>query len=304
MRIRFIIGRVFSGLARNLAMTTSVILVTFISLLFLGIGGLAQIQVMNMKQEWYAKVEVSVYMCAHEDTYPNCQGKAATDQQVQTVKEALETGPLSKYIKEVTFQNHQDVYADFQKQYGETEFGEAIEPEMLPQAFRIKLKDPSQYHLIAQGLNGSPGVEQVQDQSALIKPLMTAFEKATQISWGLAGVMAFAAILLITMTIRLSALSRRKETQIMRLQGASSLFIQLPFLLEGAICALLGAALASGGLLLGVKYLVQGWLAGTITFVRFIGMPEAIYLSIAMTVGAVVIATVASVISLARFAKF
>ena len=66
--------------------------------------------------------------------------------------------------------------------------------------------------------------------------------RATLLAGGLAAVMLLAAVLLITTTIRLSALSRRRETGIMRLVGASTLFIQLPFMLEGAIAATIGAA--------------------------------------------------------------
>src|SRR5690625_7975641 len=55
-----------------------------------------------------------------------------------------------------------------------------------------------------------------------------------------------AAALLIGNTIRLSAYSRRRETGIMRLVGASNFYIQLPFLLEGAIAGLIGGLIASG----------------------------------------------------------
>ena len=80
--------------------------------------------------------------------------------------------------------------------------------------------------------------------------------------------MLLAAVLLITTTIRLSAMSRRRETGIMRLVGASNLFIQLPFMLEGAIAATVGAALAVGALWLGVRYLVTDWLGGQVAVDR------------------------------------
>src|SRR5665647_1537347 len=69
---------------------------------------------------------------------------------------------------------------------------------------------------------------------------------------------------------RLSAESRKRETGIMRLVGASNVFIQLPFMLEGAIAAAIGAGLAVGGLWLGVKYLVTDWLGSSVTFVDYI----------------------------------
>ena len=173
-------------------------------------------QISAMQQEWYAKVEVSVYMCAQDDQVGNCNGQQATKQQIQDVRDELEHGTLAAYVDHYDFQNHDQVYADFQKQYGDTTLGQATKPEMLPQAFRIKMKDPSQYEIVSAQLEGQPGVEQVQDQSQLVKPLMNLFSQASRISWGLAAVMAIAAILLIVTTIRLSAMSRQKETEIMR----------------------------------------------------------------------------------------
>ena len=92
MRLRFILGRVFSGMGHNMAMTISVVLVTFISLLFVGVGGLSQMQISAMQKEWYAKVEVSVYMCAQDDQVGNCNGQQATKQQIQDVRDELERG--------------------------------------------------------------------------------------------------------------------------------------------------------------------------------------------------------------------
>ena len=71
---------------------------------------------------------------------------------------------------------------------------------------------------------------------------------ASLVAVSVAGVMIVCAILLIATTIRLSAFSRRRETGIMRLVGASKMVIQLPFILEGVIAAVIGAALASGTL--------------------------------------------------------
>jgi cell division transport system permease protein len=80
-----------------------------------------------------------------------------------------------------------------------------------------------------------------------------------------------AAALLIWNTIRVAAFSRRRETGIMRLVGASNFYIQLPFLLEGALAGLAGALIASTGLV-GVKYFfVDQRLAESFKFTTFIG---------------------------------
>ena len=73
--------------------------------------------------------------------------------------------------------------------------------------------------------------------------------------------MIVCAILLIATTIRLSAFSRRRETGIMRLVGASKAVIQLPFVLEGVIAAVIGAVLASGTLWAVAQFFIGDYLA-------------------------------------------
>src|SRR5690606_24527280 len=118
----------------------------------------------------------------------------------------------------------------------------------MQQSFRVKLKDPQQFSVVADATENLPGVEKVVDQREIFEDLFQALNGATLVAAGLALVMSLAAGLLITTTIRLSALSRRRETNIMRMVGSSKTLIQLPFMLEGAIAALLGAVLAIGGL--------------------------------------------------------
>ena len=78
-------------------------------------------------------------------------------------------------------------------------------------------------------------------------------------------------MLLVATTIRLSAFTRRRETGIMRLVGASNLFIQLPFILESMIAAALGACLACLALVPVVQYVIRDWLATKLSLHRPLG---------------------------------
>jgi cell division transport system permease protein len=66
----------------------------------------------------------------------------------------------------------------------------------------------------------------------------------------------FVALIFINNTIRLAILARRKEIAIMRLVGASNAFIRGPFLMEGALQALIGAGLAIGSISIVSNYLL------------------------------------------------
>lgn len=303
MRFRFVMGRAFRGFFSNFAMTFAVILVTFVSLLFAGTGLLAQLQIQNMKQHWYAKVEVSVYMCAKDDSSPNCDGKVATSKQIEDVRQALNSPQMEKYVSKVYFQNRDEAYKDFKEQFADTVLAEATTPDMLPEAFRVKLKDPSEYKAIANAIEGMPGVQSVQDQQKILEPLFNVINKATIIAFSLAIVMVLAAVLLMTTAIRLSAMLRAKETRIMRFVGASNLFIQLPFMLETAFAALVGALLAIGTLALGVRFGVEEWLQSNFRFLGSITVHDVWLISPIIILAAIVFAALASAISLAKYTK-
>ena len=89
----------------------------------------------------------------------------------------------------------------------------------------------------------------------------------------------------------------------MRLVGASNLFIQLPFILEGAIAALLGALLAGGGLWLGVRYLIEDWLADSLTWVNFVNTADVLTITPILIGIGIVLAAVSSLVSLSRYTK-
>lgn len=303
MRFRFVMGRAFHGFFSNFAMTFAVILVTFVSLLFAGTGLLSQLQIQNMKEHWYAKVEVSVYMCAEGDSSPNCDGKAATQEEIQAVREQLESAQMDPYVSEIHFQDKQEAYRDFKEQFADTVLAEATTPDMLPEAFRVKLKDPTQYKAIANSVEGMPGVQSVQDQQKILEPLFNVINKATVVSFSLAGVMVLAAVLLMTTAIRLSAMLRAKETLIMRFVGASNLFIQLPFMIETAIAALIGALLAIGTLAIGVRFGVEQWLQANFRFLGSITVHDVWVISPIIIIAAIVFAAIASMISLAKYTK-
>lgn len=303
MRLRFILSETGKGLARNKAMAVAVVIVTFVSLLFVGTAALAQIQVGKLRSAWYGKIEVAVYMCAPLDQVVSCNLEEATPEQIDFVRERLAGPELSPYIERVYEETKEEAFDAFTEMYGDTALAEWATADMLQFSFRIKLVDPEQYRIIQEELSGLPGVAEVHDQRELIEPLFQVVETAKVVSLILAGIMTVAAVLLISTTIQLSALSREEETQIMRLVGASNLFIQAPFMIEGAVAALTGAALAVGALFLGVHLLVDNWLAQSFEWTSFVGARDVWFVTPGLVGAALLLALVASAISLGRYTK-
>jgi len=303
VRLQFILSEIGLGLRRNLSMTISVILVTFVSLGFVGSAALLQQQISQMKDDWYGKVEVSVFLCPRDSELPTCAGGAATAEQKAAVKAELSSPELKPYVKTVFYESQQDAFKSFQKKLSQQPWAKAVKPADMNSSYRVKLNDPQKYQVVADVLAGRQGVEEVLDQRRIFDSLFLVLNRATLLSVGLATVMLLSAILLITTTIRLSAMSRRRETGIMRLVGASNLFIQLPFMLEGAIAATIGAGLAIGGLWLGVRYLVTDWLGSSVTFVDYIDTSNVWSIAPILVAVAIVLAAISSVVTLSRYTK-
>ncbi|QIK83032.1 permease-like cell division protein FtsX [Sanguibacter sp. HDW7] len=303
MRLQFILSEIGIGLRRNLSMTVAVILVTFISLTFVGAAGLLQIQVSKLKDDWYGKVEVSVFLCPTGSPKVQCADGEATPEQIDAIRGLLASPELASEVQEVFFESKEEAFKAFQEYFKDQDWAQAIGVEHMQASFRVKLNDPERYEVVSDVLQGRPGVESVEDQRKIFDELFLVLNRASIMTVGLAVLMLVAATLLITVTIRLSALSRSRETGIMRLVGASNLFIQLPFMLEGAIAAGLGALLAGGGLWLGVKYIITDWLAGQIQWVPLVGLPDVLLVAPLLLAVAVVLALVASVVTLRRYMK-
>ncbi|MFV0319932.1 MAG: permease-like cell division protein FtsX [Microbacterium sp.] len=291
MRFGLIWSEALSGLRRNASMVISVVLVTFVSLTFVGAAILMQMQISGMRTFWQDRAQVQVYLCATGSTAATCTEGMATEEQIQAVHDKLDSPALAPLVKEVQFQTSDDAYEELVALLGEEE-ASFLSPEQVSATFLVRLVDPIESDAIVEAFAGTEGIEEVRDQLELLNPLFSALTVATYIAVGIAALMLIAAVLLIATTIRLSAYARRREIGIMRLVGASNRFIQTPFVLEGVFAALIGAVLASAAVLAGVKFGVEGYLQSRVSFVTtWVGLGEAaIVVPILLGIGGVLAA--------------
>ncbi len=304
MRLGLILGEVANGLRRNVSMVISVVLVTFISLTFVGAAILLQMQIGQMKGYWYDRAQVAVYLCTEVDTTGNCAQAAATQAQIDAVEAQLTSASLAPYIKKFEFETHEQAYANFQAQFADSPIAGFVTPETLNESFRVNLVDPTEADILIESLSGSPGVQDVQDQRGYLDQIFAVLNAASYTAIGVAGLMLVAAVLLIATTIRLSAFSRRRELGIMRLVGASNRFIQTPFILEGVFAALIGSVLAGVAVVAIVQFFVQGYLSTTLqSTTTLVGLGDAlIVVPILIVVGAALAAASAGV-AISRYLK-
>lgn len=302
MRLRFIMGEVWNGLRRNSTMALSVVLVTFVSLTFVGAAALTQMQVQQLRDAWYGKVEVSIFLCPENSLFEQCASGGVSAAQEDDILAVLEEGSVANLVDEVYYETREEVYENIVAA-DDTGVYSQLDAADLGPVFRVKLSDPEQFQVVADATAGLAGVEEVQDQREVFDQLFTFLNAATFVAAGLAAVMMLAAVLLITTTIRLSALSRRRETTIMRMVGSSKSLIQMPFVLEGAVAATAGAFLAIGGLWLGARYLVEDWLTGSIAWVDYVGRDDVWTVAPWLVAIAVGLAALASLVTLGRYTR-
>ncbi|MCX4634688.1 ABC transporter permease [Streptomyces sp. RPA4-5] len=275
MRAQFVLSEIGVGLRRNLTMTFAVIVSVALSLGLFGASLLMRDQVSTMKGYWYDKVNVSIFFCNKNDadSGANCAKGAATQQQKDDIKAELGRLPI---VQDVTYESSDQAYKHYKEQFGDTPVAGLVTPDQLPESYRVKLKDPTKFTVIKSAFSERPGVMEVQDQRDTVEPLFNLLNGMNIAALVVMGLMLVVALMLIVNTVRVSAFSRRRETGIMRLVGASSFYIQMPFILEAAIAGLLGAAFACV-LIVGGKYvLVNNWLAKKIQVINFIGWDSVV----------------------------
>ncbi|MET3768556.1 cell division transport system permease protein [Marisediminicola sp. UYEF4] len=304
MRFGLVMSEVGNGLRRNVSMVISVILVTFISLTFVGAAILLQSQIGQMKGYWYDRAQVAVYFCTASSENGNCGLAEATDEQKALVEAQLASPSLASLIDRYEFESREQAYQRYQEQFSDSEFADFVTPEFLNEAYWVNLKDPTQSDALVESLSTLAGVEEVKDQRKYLDPIFSALNAASFTAISIAGLMLIAAVLLIATTIRLSAFSRRRELGIMRLVGASNRFIQTPFILEGVIAALVGSLLAAGAVLAIVRYFVQGYLGSTLeTTTAVVGMTDALIVAPVLIALGVVLAAASAGVAINRYLK-
>ena len=299
MRAGFLLSEVRIGLRRNLTMTFAVIVTVAISLSLLGIGLLSNSQVGAMKDYWYDKIEVSVFLCGSLSESPSCSGGVVTPDQRTSIKADLEALPV---VQSVFYESQTEAFARFKERFKSSAIAQNVTADQLPESFRVKLKDPTQFDVVVSAFSGRPGVDIVQDQRTILEKFfrLLAVLRNGALIIGLLSV--FTAALLISNTLRIAAFNRRRETGVMRLVGASSWSIQLPFLLEGVFSAFIGWILASG-LLAALKLVVEKKVAPLLTFTKFFGWGEVVAASAWLLLTGIVVSVIASVITLRRYLK-
>ena len=303
MRAQFVLSEIGVGLRRNLTMTFAVIVSVALSLALFGGALLMREQVSTMKDYWYDKVNVSIFLCNKTDAAaPKCAKGAVTKQQIEQIEADLKKMDI---VETVHHETADEAFNHYKEKYSDTAIASVITPDQMQESFRVKLKNPEKYQVVATAFAGRDGVESVQDQRGILQNLFDLMDGMRIAAFCVMGLMLVIALMLIVNTVRVSAFSRRRETGIMRLVGASSFYIQMPFIMEAAFAGLLGGAVACVLLLVGRYFLIDHGiaLAEKMQLVNFIGW-DAVFsvLPLVLAIG-LLMPAIAAFIALRKYLK-
>jgi cell division transport system permease protein len=299
VRAKFVISEVGIGLRRNLTMTFAVMITVAISLSLLGIGLLANSQVRVMKDYWYDKIEVSIFLCGSLSEGASCGKGVITQEQKIDIQKDLQTLPV---VAEVYYESQAEAFKRFGERFKGSAIAQNVTADQLPESFRIKLKDPTKFAVIESAFAGRPGVDIVQDQRAILEKFFKLLAVLRNGALVIGAASVLTAALLISNTLRIAAFNRRRETGVMKLVGASSFSIQLPFLLEGVFAALSGWAVSTG-VLAGFKAVVDSRVAPLLTFTQFFTWKDVWVASAWLLLTGLVVSSVASFVTLRKYLK-
>ncbi|WP_435745546.1 permease-like cell division protein FtsX [Nocardioides sp. SYSU DS0663] len=276
MQLRHVFTELGQGLRRNVSMHIAVVLTLFVSLTLVGLGLLLNQQAQKAAEQWGSQLQITVWLCKDQDDNPRCSTEV-TDAQKAALADVVEENPEAESFY---FESQEEAFEKIKELLGPEKFegpNPAATVEDMPQSMWITLEDPNEFEGITSAVEGLDGVSSIRDAREVLQPIYGSITALKYGAWGTAAFLVLAALMLVANTIRLTAFARRKEIGIMRLVGASTLYIALPFLLEAIVTAVIGVGLAAGALGAFMYFGIHERAATGLTFMPWIGMPE--YLS-------------------------
>ena len=304
-KLTYFLKESFSSSRANLGTTIGGIITIFLSLLMIGISILFSSMISNVTTSFEDDVNVRLYISDN-----------AKDKQINELKTWLETLESEQgNVKSVTFLNKDQVLEVFKDQTsGTSEIAETLDGNPLPRTFVIEMIDTQRVEELANNILNNETFKKICDNTddpsksikygqGTVERLFTVVNIIRYACIGAIILLIFISLVFLNNTIRLAILARRKEISIMRLVGASNGFIRGPFIMEGALQALVGAILAiitisilrvtaMPSLEASVSFLPLSVSSGTYGLVYFI-----------MIIAGILVGSVGSLIAMRRYLK-
>lgn len=232
-----------TGFSRNLSTTLGSIITIFLSLLIIGIFFIAGSVINNVVADVESQVSITAYVAddASQEDVDSVMRSIEGMDGVESVTFTTKDQALENFTTSMT--SNPDIVAQLDGQ------------NPLPASIDVQLAEAQEVSSIAQGIldnetfvsicdNPEDPSDSLQYGQKTVDKLFSFTNAIRIVGVALIALLIVIAFIFINNTIRLAILARRKEIAIMRLVGASNGFIRGPFLMEGALHAVIGSILA------------------------------------------------------------
>jgi cell division transport system permease protein len=235
IKVDYVARETATNLFRNVTLTLASVLTVVVSLTLFGSALLLRQGVENANDRFKGGIEFIVYLQPQ-----------VTEEQKASIQKDLDDNPD---VREYTFVDQDETFEEFKRLFQNSpQLVETVTPEILPPSFRVapRIQDPEVVRALGDLFETKPGVYEVVFAFEVVQRIQETFNKIG-VRFLLAAVLLLvAALMLILNTIRVAMFARRREIEVMKLVGATNWFIRVPFIVEGIIQTLLGAAIAVG----------------------------------------------------------
>ena len=287
------------GFARNLSTTLGSIITIFLSLFIIGLFLVGAIVIGNIVKSVESEVSITAYVAD--------SAEQADIDSMMTEIEGIEG------VASVSFTTKDQALENFREMSSNADIVDELGGNPLPASINIELSDPQQVQDVATKIEQSELFAKIADEDnpsdslkygqRTVERLFEVTNYLRYIGIALIVLLVFIALVFINNTIRLAIMARRKEIAIMRLVGASNGFIRGPFLMEGALHAIIGAALAIICIEL-LRNLALPRLQASLTFLPIeLGMETFLYIYLILLVAGLVIGLIGSALAMRRYLK-
>jgi len=234
-RIHYFVERAFINIRQNLLVTLLTIGTITLAFLILSLALLIYVNLERVTETWSDRVQVTAYF--ENNLSP---GDLAT---LKSKIRALEgTGEMLYVTQEEALRTF------YGRLKGQEALLEGVSSDILPSSLEIHLKkdsrDSKSIALYVERLKKIPMISEVQYGEEWVKRFSHFMNLVRFAGILVAGFIVLAVVFIVANTIKLTIYARKDELELMGLVGATRLFIKVPFLIEGVVQGLVGAALA------------------------------------------------------------
>ena len=285
MRTGYLLREGVSGFKRaKLAMFSAIVTIA-ISLLILSFFSILLINANSVVESLRDRVEMEAFL---------------QDGSTRSEIDSIEGRVLAVAgVREVSFISKDSASAIFREEFGE-DISKVLDFNPLPASFKIYLLEDFRTAMGAEGVYDQvvaiKGIDEVIYRKTLLELLDRRVTILLWIALGIGVFITISSVFLVANTIRLAIYNKRKIIKTMKLMGATSSFVRIPFLLEGVIQGLIGGIIASGIVFFVFEFLARYMSAELIDFVRVEFVAYAVIVGIGCLLG-----LLGSVISIRRF---